>query len=124
MRDTATISNSRSKVDKSHSDDCNSGATDSLTSDSRANGKFTVFEHLRKIKLKNMNGITIAQININSLRNKFSFLCGAVRGNIDVLLVTETKLDTFFPNVQFHMHGYTTSYSLCRNANGEGLYSM
>ena len=122
--DSATISNSRSKVDKSHSDDCDSGATDSLTSDSRANGKFTVFEHLRKIKLKNMNGITISQININLLRNKFSFLCEAVSGNIDVLLVTETKLDSSFPNTQFHMHGYTTSYSLCRNANGGRLYSM
>ena len=124
MCDSATISNSRSKIDKSHSDVCDSGATDSLTSDSRANGKFTVFEHLRKIKLKNMNGIIIAQININSLRNKFSFLCEAVSGNIDVLLVTETKLDSSFPNAQFHMHGYTTSYSLCRNANGGGLYSM
>ena len=124
MCDSATISNSRSKIDKSHSDVCDSGATDSLTSDSRANGKFTVFEHLRKIKLKNMNGIIIAQININSLRNKFSFLCEAVSGNIDVLLVTETKLDSSFPNAQFHMHGYTTSYSLCRNASRGGLYSM
>ena len=124
MCDSATISNSRSKVDKSHSDDCDSGATDSLTSDSRANGKFTVFEQLRKIRLKNMNGITIGQININSLRNKFSFLCEAVSGNIDVLLVTETNLDNSFPNAQFHIHGYTTSYSLCKNANGGGLYSM
>ena len=63
------MSNNRNKVDKSHSDDCDSGSTDSLTSDSRANGKFTVFEHLRKIKFKNMNRITIAQNNFNSLRN-------------------------------------------------------
>ena len=48
MRGSATMSNNRNKVDKSHSDDCDSGSTDSLISDSRANGKFTVFEHLRK----------------------------------------------------------------------------
>ena len=84
----------RNKVDKSHSDDCDSDSTDSLTSDSRANGKFTIFEHLRKIKLKNMLRITIAQLNINS----FSFLCEAVRGNIDIFLVTETKLDSYFPS--------------------------
>ena len=104
------MSNNRNKVDKSHSDDCDSGSTDSLTSDPIANGKFIVFEHLRKIKLKNMNRITIAQININSLRNKFSFLCEAVRGNIDILLVTETKLDGSFPSAQFHKHDYTTPH--------------
>ena len=48
LRDRATISNNRNKVDKSHSDDCDSGSTDSSTSDSRANGKFTVSEHLKK----------------------------------------------------------------------------
>ena len=41
-----------------------------------------------------MNSITIAQISINSLRNKF--LWEDVRGNIDILLVTETKLDSSF----------------------------
>ena len=41
-----------------------------------------------------MNSITIAQISINSLRNKF--LWKDVRGNIDILLVTETKLDSSF----------------------------
>ena len=113
------MSNICNKVDKSHSDDCDSGRTDSLTSDSRANGKFTVFEHLRKIKVKNINRITIVQININSLGNKFSFLCEAVRGNI--LLSTETKLDSSFPSAPFQMHGYTTPYRLDRDANGGGL---
>ena len=119
--DSATMSNNRNKVDKSHSDDCDSGSADSLTSNSRANGKFTVFVHLRKIKVKNMNRITIAQININSLRNKFSFVCEAVRGNIDILLVTEIKLDSSFRSAQFQMHGYTTPYRLDRNANDGGL---
>ena len=40
------MNNNRTKLDISHSDDCDSGSTDSLTSDSRANGKFTVFENL------------------------------------------------------------------------------
>ena len=68
-----------------------------------------------------MNRITIAQININSLRNKLSFLCKAVRGNIDILLATETKFDSFFPSAQFQMHGYTTPYRLDRNEKGGGL---
>ena len=59
-----------------------------------------------------MNRITIAQININSLRNKLSFLCKGVRGNTDILLVTENKFGSSFPSAQFHMHGYTTPYRL------------
>ena len=52
MCDSATMSNNRKKIDKSHSDGCDSSSAYSLTSDSGANGKFTGFEHLRKIKLK------------------------------------------------------------------------
>ena len=50
MCDSATMSNNLNKVDIAHSDDCDLGSADSLISDSRANDKFTVFEHLRKIK--------------------------------------------------------------------------
>ena len=63
-----------------------------------------------------MNSITIAHISINSLRNKF--LWEDFRGNIDILLVTETKLDSSFSGEQFYMHGYTNPYCLDRNANG------
>ena len=69
----------------------------------------------------NKNRIAIAQIHINLLRNKYSLLCEAVCGNIDILLVTETKLDSSFPSAQFHMHGYTIHYRLDRNATGGGL---
>ena len=102
--DTAAMSNNCNNVDKSHSHGCDSGSTDSLTSDSGANGKFTTFEHFIKI---NMKCITIAETNIS--------------GNIDILLVSETKLDSSFPNAQFYMYGYTTPYRLDRNANGGGL---
>ena len=63
-----------------------------------------------------MNSITIAQISIYSLRNKF--LWEDVRGNIDILLLTETELDSSFSGEQFYMHGYTNPYCLDRNANG------
>ena len=106
--DGATVNNNRNKTDKSHTDDCDWGSTDSLTSDAKANRKFTVFEQLRKVKLKNINHITISQININSLRNKFSILCKAVHGNISILLVTDTKLDISFPSTQSCIHGYLT----------------
>ena len=47
---------------------------------------------LKSIPLKNVNNIIIAQININSIRNKFELLSHYVSGNMDILIITETKL--------------------------------
>ena len=60
---------------------------------------------------------------MSTIINKFSFLSKTVHGNIYILLVTETKLDSSFPSAQFHMHGCTAPYHLDRNANGGGLLS-
>ena len=54
--DSATMNNNPNKVDKSHSDYCDSGSTNGLTSDSRASGKFTVFEYLRKFSVMIVSG--------------------------------------------------------------------
>ena len=39
----------------------------------------------------------IGHININSIRNKFEMLFTMVKDNIDILMVSETKLDSSFP---------------------------
>ena len=41
--------------------------------------------------------------------------------NIDVLLVSETKIDDSFPNENFLIDGFSTPYRLDRNSNGGGL---
>ena len=41
--------------------------------------------------------------------------------NIDVLLVSETKIDDSFPNGNFLIDGFSTPYRLDRNSNGGGL---
>ena len=53
-----------------------------------------------------MRKIVVGQININSIRNKFDNLMAAVAGNIDILLITETKIDSIFPVNQFYINGY------------------
>ena len=78
-------------------------------------------DDLKQIKIKNINRVTIGQININSVRNKFDFLSHLISGYIDILLITETKLDISFPEAQFHINGYSSPYRLDRNANGGGL---
>ena len=68
-----------------------------------------------------MNRIIIAQININSIRNKFDALVSGIRGNVDILTISETKIDDSFPNKQFLIDGYTAPYRLDRNSVGGGI---
>ena len=49
---------------------------------------------------------TIAFINVNSLRNKFSMLSNMIKQNIDIFTIAETKLDETFSKNEFLMEGY------------------
>ena len=40
---------------------------------------------------------------------------------LDILIVTETKLDDNFPISQFHIDGFSKPYRLERNRNGGGV---
>ena len=39
--------------------------------------------------------------HINYLRNKFKFLVEFIRGKVDILMISETKIDESFPLGQF-----------------------
>ena len=55
------------------------------------------FTDLMTFPIKYPSNIIIGQLNINSIRNKielFSFLIG---GKVDILLISETKIDNTFP---------------------------
>ena len=51
---------------------------------------------LRNLKSKHCDRPVIAQININSLNPKFDPLCHIVKDNIDILIISETKLDASY----------------------------
>ena len=76
---------------------------------------------LTSIRLKNRNRPIIGQLNINSIRNKFDFLCSEISPSLDLLLVSETKLDDSFPTAQFLMSCFCKLYRLDRCSNGGGL---
>ena len=61
---------------------------------------------LKNIKVSNVNRLVIGQLNINSLRNKIEALKLIIGQNIDILIITETKLDETFPKAQFYIDGY------------------
>ena len=76
---------------------------------------------LHNVRVKNPNRIIIGQLNINSLRNKIEMLQEVVKNNIDILLISETKLDSSYPDGQFLLKHFSSPIRLDRNANGGGL---
>ena len=68
----------------------------------------------------NLNRLVLAHININSIRNKFDTLVQQITNNIDILMISETKLDNSFPEGQFLIPGYGSPYRFDRNCRGMG----
>ena len=71
------------------------------------NGKdHDAFSLLRKQRLDYPKNVIFGHLNINSLRNKFESISELIKGNFDIFLINETKLDASFPSNQFAMSGY------------------
>ena len=58
---------------------------------------------------------------MNSLRCKFELLTHQIKDNIDILMISETKLDESFRTSQFFMNGFRSPHRLDRNCNGGGI---
>ena len=78
------------------------------------------YSNMENIRSKNPNRLIIAQLNISSLRYKFDSLVEILHTNVDILLISETKIDSSFPTAQFKIEGYTT-FRLDRNSNVGGI---
>ena len=61
---------------------------------------------IKNLKLRNVNNIIVENININSPPNKFEQLKELVMKHIDVLVITETKLNNSIPTSQFLVKGF------------------
>ena len=73
--------------------------------------------------LRNQNPfrVIIGHININSIRNKFEPLVSFINNNLDILMISETKIDDTYPGSQFLIKGFSVSYRLDRAAKGGGI---
>ena len=70
---------------------------------------------------KHRKTLTFAHININSFRNKYVVLQEVLYEKlVDILVVSESKLDDSFPSAQFQVEGYKL-YRKDRDSNGGGL---
>ena len=55
------------------------------------------------------------------MRNKFDALTQQITGNVDILMLSGTKLHSSFPEGQFLIPGYSAPYRIDRTCHGGGL---
>ena len=77
--------------------------------------------NLHQVRINNPSRIIFGQININSTRNKFAQLIYIVSNEIDILMVSETKLDDTFPTLQFLIQSYSTPFREDRTSKRGGI---
>ena len=76
---------------------------------------------MKKLRINNLNRVIISQSNIDSIRNKIELLSGAVLGNIDILIIFETKIEMPFLTSQFVIQGFAASFRLEKINTGKGI---
>ena len=76
---------------------------------------------LRTFRIKYPSNVIIGYLNVNSIRNKFELLSFLIGGKVNILLISETKIDGTFPTSQFLVSGYSNVYRLDGNDKGGGI---
>ena len=76
---------------------------------------------LKTLKVKHPDNVSIAYLNINSVRNKLDQLIEYLGNTINILMIAETKLDESFPDSQFKISGMKKPYRLDVTSNSGGL---
>ena len=75
------------------------------------------------MRKNNPNNFIVGHLNINTIRNKFSAVKELLSQNLNLLVLSETKIDDSFPNNQFWIDGYKL-FRKDRNAFGEDYVFM
>ena len=73
------------------------------------------------MKYKFPDNLIIGLLNINSIPNKFDVLSLTVKSTVDILMISETKLNDSFPTAQFLLHGFIAPYRLNRDWKDGGV---
>jgi hypothetical protein len=80
---------------------CHSTTTSGLTDVNK--DAHDVFENLTKARRCNPKSLMCGYLNINSIRNKHEY----IRNLVDILFLSETKIDASFPDAQFSIDNFT-----------------
>ena len=63
-------------------------------------------QNFKGLRNKHPKNVFLGHLNINSLRNKFESLNELIKDTFDIFLVSESRLDSSFPDCQFSIPGY------------------
>ena len=74
----------------------------------------------KNIRLGNAKSNLTGNLNVNALGNKYVSIEELVKSNIDILLLSDSKLDETFPNKQLEIQGYKT-FGKDRNKHRGGV---
>ena len=80
----------------------------------------SIFPFLTKLRSEHPKNVLLGHFNTNSVRNKFELTNKLIRNDFDIFITTESKLDSSFPDSQFHVPGYRL-FRKDRIKNGGGL---
>ena len=72
-------------------------------------------QDLKNLRIDNPANLMFDYLNTNSVRNKFTNLQKLIKGNIDVVIIAETKIDTSFTKAQFLPDNYHPLFRLYIN---------
>ena len=60
------------------------------------------YQSSKELRRKNINRIIFLYLNINGVRNKIYLLAAFIKNNIDICLISETKINKTFPGPIFN----------------------
>ena len=76
---------------------------------------------LKKLRLRNPKNVIIGNLNINSISGNFDHLKCLISNHVDILVLTETKLDETFATSSFLKDGFSSPFWLDRNRKSGGI---
>ena len=60
-----------------------------------------VLKNLKQNRVNNLNKVIIGHLNVNSYSGKFDAINHLIQGNVEIMLITETKLEYSYLISQF-----------------------
>ena len=76
---------------------------------------------LKDLRISIINRLVIAHLNINRIMGKFDSLREIIQKNINILAISESKLDESYTTNMLNIAGYTLPFRRDRNIKGGGV---
>ena len=71
---------------------------------------FNLSSSLKTLKTKNSKRLVFVNLNINAINIKFEQFKYIIKNNVDILIITKTKLDSSFRSDQFLIDGFAKPF--------------